>query len=99
MSVGLGRKVDLASVANALPGREGDPQGVPFGVRAQEFRVRLSVHGPDKVAALLRVRIRPADGDVLESTFRGAGRPCLGDRASREFWSMVQGADRRLGSA
>src|SRR5207247_5851336 len=89
MASALGRKVDLAAVANALPGREGDPQGVAFGVRAQQFRVCLSVHGPDKVAALLRVRIVPANGNALESTFRVADRPRLGDRPSPALGTMV----------
>src|SRR5207249_844787 len=86
------RKVDLAAFANALAGREGDPQGVAFGVRAQQFRVCLSVHGPDKVAALLRVRIVPANGNALESTFRVADRPRLGDRPSPELGHMVEDA-------
>src|SRR5437773_11995107 len=92
MASALVRKVDLAAFANALPGREGDPQGVAFGVRAQQFRVCLSVHGPDKVAALLRVRIVPANGNALESSYRVADRPLLGDRPYPELGHMVEDA-------
>src|SRR5207247_10497856 len=98
MASALVRRVDLAAVANALPGGEGDPQGVAFGVRAQQFRVCLSVHGPDKVAALLRVRIVPADGNVLASTFPVADRPRLGDRPRPELGHMVEDADVALRS-
>src|SRR5881397_1098189 len=58
----------------------------------RSFASALAVHGPDEVTALLRVRIRPADGDVLESTFRGADRPRLGVRPSPELGHVVEGA-------